>query len=290
MRTIFKYTVLVLLAMLAFAPKVLAAGVPLGTEYRIITSTDGHKMALSNVGAVQVDIQDQWSDALFIKLHKHLGAGITLTSDASLNDTVLNVESGHGAVAGNLICLKEGIEYYQGTVLSTTATTITLDMPLDFAFTAGAYCSPTTDQMGVDGSGTDQEFHLQPNDGVKWDITQLNCIINGTGVMDSAQFGDITALTNGLVVRKQDGQDSAKNLFNIKNNADWSLRGNIFYDPKAPAGTSAVRINIKFGGQSESGVVIRLDGSLNQEFIIIVRDDASAVGIKCEVKGHRVVD
>lgn len=243
-----------------------------------------------SAGAIDNFIQDATSDALFIKLHKHLGSGITLTEDTTLNATVLTVAEGHGAVAGNLICLKEGTEYYQGTVLSTTATTIILDMPLDFAFTSGAYCSPTTDQMGVDGSETDQEFHLQPNVGVKWDITQMNCIINGTGVMDSAQFGDIDALINGLVIRKQDGQDSTKNLFNVKNNADWSLRGDIIYDPKAPAGTSAVRVNVIFGGQDNSGVVIRLDGSLNQEYLVSVRDDISDVGMKCELKGHRVVD
>jgi len=266
------------------------AGVPADTRHVYVIDRNGDYLEIVNNGSIDVNIQDQTSDALFIKLHQHLGAGITLTSDTSLNDTILTVAEGHGAVAGNLICLKESDEYYQGTVLSTTATTITLDMPLDFAFTAGAYCSPTTDQMGVDGSSTDQTFHLQPNDGVKWDITQLNCIINGTGVMDSEQFGDIAALTNGLVIRKQDGQDSTKNLFNVKNNADWSLRGQIIYDPKAPAGTSAVRINIVFGGQGASGVVIRLDGSLEQEFIIIVRDDASAVGIKCEAIGHKVVD
>lgn len=239
---------------------------------------------------IDVFIQDQFSPIVDLYLHEHLGSNITLTSNTTLDDTSLSVVAGHGAVAGNLICLKEGKRFYQGGVVSTDGVTINLDTPLDFAYTTAATCTATSKEMNVDGSSTTRPFHIQPNAGVKWDIVRVLFFVQGTGAMDSAKFGDQTALTNGIVLRKKDGE--YKNVFNVKSNGDFANRAyDIAYDDKAPAGKTAVRIRRTFGGPSKNGVVIRLDGDSSEELQLLVRDDMTGVdAFYAIVQGHIVVD
>lgn len=236
-------------------------------------------------GAIDNFQQDQTSDRVNVFFHMHLGSAITLTNDTALNDKVLDVQTGHGAEVGNLICLKEGTEFYQGTVLATTATSITLDMPLDYAFTTGAVCTATTGQMAVDGSSASKVFHIKPNTGTKWDINKLIFLVEGTSAMDAGKFGDQPALVNGIVVRKKDGD--YQNIMNIKTNGNFATETfDVEYDPKPPAGTTAVRIQLKF-----QDVVVRLDGDSGEEMEVIIQDDATGVpNFITKGQGHLVVD
>lgn len=234
--------------------------------------------------------QDQFSTIVDLYMHEHIGSPITITSPTALDDTVLTVLAGHGAVAGNLVCIKESERFYQGEILSVTATTITLDTPLDYAFTVGAICTATSKELAVNGAVTTQVFHVRPNTGVKWDITRMIFFIEGTGAMDNGKFGDIAALTNGIVVRKKDG--TYKNIFNIKSNGDFATRAyDITYDAKAPAGTTAVRVRRTFSGKDKNGVVIRLNGDVADDLEILVRDNlAGLVSFNVIVQGHLVED
>jgi len=235
-------------------------------------------------------VQDQFSSIVDLYMHEHTGSPITLTSDTALDDTVLNVLAGHGAVSGNLLCIKENARFYQGEVLSVTATTITVDTPLDYAFSAGAICTATSKQMAVDGSSVTQIFHAKPAAGVKWDITRMMFFLEGTATMDNGKFGDIAAITNGIVVRKKDG--TYKNIFNAKKNGDFALRAyDITYDAKAPAGTTAVRVRRSFAGQDKNGVTVRLDGDEGDELEILIRDDLTGmVNFNAIAQGHLVED
>ena len=241
-------------------------------------------------GNLEVAIQDQFSSIVDLYIHEHIGSPITLTSPTAIDGTDLNVQAGHGAVAGNLICIKENARFYQGEVLSTTATTIALDTPLDYAFSAGAICTATTKQMAVDGSSATKVFHAKPGAGVKWDITRMLFFLEGTAAMDNGKFGDIASLTNGIVVRKKDG--TYKNIFNAKNNGDFATRAyDITYDAKAPAGTTAVRVRRTFAGPDKNGVTIRLDGDAGDELEILIRDDLTGmVSFNAIAQGHVVED
>lgn len=237
-----------------------------------------------------VFVQDQHSSIVDLYMHEHIGNPITLTSPTVLDDIVLDVQAGHGAIAGNLICIKENARFYQGEVLSVTATTINVDTPLDYTFSAGAICTATTKQMAVDGSAITRVFHAKPGVGVKWDITRMLFFLEGTLAMDNGKFGDEAALTNGIVVRKRDG--TYQNIFNAKTNGDFATRAyDITYDEKAPAGTTAVRVRRSFAGQDKNGVTIRLDGSVGDDLEILIRDDLTGmVNFNAIAQGHVVQD
>lgn len=236
-------------------------------------------------GAIDTFIQDQTSDRVNLFMHEHLGPAITLTNAVSINDKTLDVQAGHGTQPGQLVCLKEGVEYYQGEILSTTATTITLDTPIDYAFSIGSICTATSKEMAVNGATVPRIFHIKPNTGAKWDITKLAIFINGTGTMDSGLFGDQPALTNGIVIRKKDGD--FQNIMNAKKNGDFSLETPlVVYDPKPPGGTTAVRITIEF-----NDVVIRLDGDKGDELQMLIQDNTIGVAnMVSKALGHLVVD
>ena len=248
------------------------------------------RFPLESNGAIPVNIQDQHTDIVDLYMHEHIGSAITLSSNTAIDDTVVNVVAGHGASAGNLICLKESQRFYQGIILSTTATTLTLDTPLDYAFSAGANCSPTSRELAVDGGPVTKVFHIRPPVGVQWDVVRIMFFLEGTSTMDSALFGDISAITNGIVLRKKD--DTYHNIFNIKSNGDFASRAyDIAYDDKAPAGKTAVRIRRTFGGQSKNGVVIRLDGDVPDDLQLLVQDDLTGLErFYVIVQGHVVTD
>jgi hypothetical protein len=290
LKLIHKKTILAIIILIMLLATSALAQLPTTSRPVVMYSNTGNALKVNVNGATDVFIQDQTTDIVDLYLHKHIGSDITITSNTAVGDRTINVASGHGAVAGNVVCLKEGERYYQGTILSVTATKITLDTPLDYAFTTGAYCSPTTIDLNVDGSVTPVEFHIRPNVGVKWDITRVMFYIEGTGTMDSGLFGDIAALTNGVVLRKKDG--TYKNIFNVKSNGDFANRAyDISYDSRAPAGTSAVRVRRSFGGQDKNGVVVRLDGTSLDELEILVQDNLTGlVNFYVIAQGHIVED
>ena len=260
--------------------------------YPQLVDKDGNQANVGAAGGLDVAIQDQTSTIVDLYAHEHIGGIITLTAPTALDNTVLNVAAGHGAVIGNYICLKEGFNFYQGEVLAVTANTITLDTPLDFAYTAGATCTATNIQMNVNGTAAvPRIFHIRPNVGVKWDIVRMILVMEGSTAMDSSLFGNIAALTNGIVIRKKDG--TYKNIFNAKSNADFANRSfDVAYDDRAgvPAGIYSFRCRRTFGGQSKNGVVIRLDGDLLEDFQILVRDPLAALGkFNAIFQGHIVV-
>ena len=106
--------------------------------------------------------------------------------------------------------------------------------------------------------------------------------------MDSAKFGGISALANGVVLRKVDGV--YHNIFNIKTNGDFALRSfDVAYDDKAPAGSYGFRCRTTFAGQSKRGVTIRLNGTSGDELQILNQDSLGALShFNAIVQGHVV--
>lgn len=257
---------------------------------RLIDSNDKPFGVRQTSNALDVYIQDQTTPIIDLYLHRHIGNDITVSSNAAIDDYILNVTSGHGAVAGNFLCLKEGTRFYQGGVSSVAAELIYLDTPLDYAFTTSATCSPTTKEMNVEASVSSvYTYHVQPNAGVKWDITRILFFMEGPAQMDSTLFGSVDALTNGVVLRKKN--DEYYNIFNAKTNGDLANRAyDVSYDDRASAQSKyAFRCRRTFGGQSKNGVVIRLDGDNDDEMELIIRDDVSSLSIfNVIVQGHIV--
>lgn len=229
--------------------------------------------------ALDVSVQDQTSQVVDLHLMNVL-ASVTLANPVSVDDLTIDLEAGHGfvAAAGETICLQEGSNFYQAEVLSVATNEITVDTPVDSAFTVAATAQRGSNLLNVDGSSTPVVFRVSPQNltGIQWDIVRIIFQITDDVAMDDGKFGGIAALTNGIVVRAKDG--NTKNIFNAKSNGELaSHMYDVVYSDKAPAGEYGLRARRTFGGQSKNGVVIRLVGSDSDELQVLVQDNLSAL-------------
>ena len=104
-----------------------------------------------------------------------------------------------------------------------------------------------------------------------------------------ALFGNLTALTRGVVLRKADGINHT--IFNAKTNGDFALRMyDIAYTDRAvPSQSYGLRGRSTFAGQDKRGVVIRLDGDNSEELELLVQDDLSTLtSFRIVAQGHVV--
>lgn len=245
-----------------------------------------------------VFVQDQSTEIIDLYFSKEIQT-ITLSANQNIDDTVIRATMASSApTVGSVICLKEGTAFYQGEVVSFSLVggleyDITLDTPLDYAFTTAGGCSERTCQMNVDGSSTTQEFSISPSgldSSVSWDVTRVLFQMTDATAMDDGKFGGVASLTNGIVLRKVDGV--TKNIFNVKNNGEFALR---MYDVQyvdstlGPSGLYAMRARRTFSGQDKNGVVIRLNAATNDTLVLLIRDDLTGLSsFNAVVQGHIV--
>lgn len=233
----------------------------------------------SNGDAVQVDIQSQTNQLFQYLMVNEQKTDITLTSAIAVDDTVINVSAGHGftATTGEVVTVRAGDIYFQLKVVSVATNAITVEMPIDNAFeVVGTTVIRGSSAFAVDGSVTPVTYKFQMGDAVTpIDIsTVIVTMFSGASVPDDGKFGGITALTNGLYIRKIDG--SVLNLGNYMNNQEFKDVGGIVeYSEKAPAGTNGTTITIRF--EEIFGQVLRFNPRTGDELIAVVRDDLSAL-------------
>jgi len=110
--------------------------------------------------------------------------------------------------------------------------------------------------------------------------------MTGTTVMYESTFGPLTSLTNGLIIRKNDGV--MKNIMVVFDNGGISERSQIVtYPTKVPSGNYAFRASKQFA--DNNGVVIRLQHGECIE--VVVRDnliDSDFTKFACLIHGHVV--
>lgn len=243
--------------------------------------------------SIDVNIQDQSTDTVILPLAQTLGT-TTLASGAVEESYDISVVSATGITVGDHIRIFEALSdlYYYGTVLSIVSTTITLDTPLDYAYSIGSEVTINNINMAVDGSVTPVHFHLRtgtPSIPSEIDITRMIMVCQCDTAVDLNKFGDLPPLERGLLFRQEKG-GILRNIFNIKSNAglvglayDWSP-----YTTSNPAqGVHGFGMRLTFGSPGKIGVVIRVeqDGQLG----LIVQDDLTdLVSLFCVVEGHVV--
>lgn len=251
------------------------------TQQNVLISgrkTDGIPSAIKtdDNGSLDVYLQDQ-NTTLYNFYVKRLLNQATLASNTVLNSRTLLLVAGHGFTTGEYISLLEGSQTYQGEVINVVTNTITVDSPLDYTFTTAATVRRTTIELNIDGSSTAQTYNIVPNVSQVWDVVSMIFAIEDEVIMDTAKFGGITALTNGVIVRKKQN-GNYNNIFTIKTNGEFELcNGVVNYQAKAPSGVYGIISKHTFGGQENFGVVIRLDGSKGEELQIIIQDNLSAL-------------
>jgi len=253
-------------------------------------------------GNLETIKQDQHTEIIDLKLHITLDT-LTLLANYAVGDTSIDVETtGDIPVIGDSICLKESTSFYQSEVLTVTPIagnqyTLGMDMPLDYPFTTSAFGCLNDDNLAVDGSVTPVVYQVSPENltDVEWDLTRLLLSFRGPGYgtppndhPDSAGFGAMGPITNGIVLRSVNG--ITKNIFNAKTNFDFSSRAyDVDYVDANKIGEYGVSVRRSFNGDDKNGVTIRLEAATEDAFQIIVHDDLTDMTeFVAVIQGHVV--
>ena len=264
--------------------------------------TDGEDTA--NVGAnsaLDVNVQSPNAPTVILPLAEQLGLA-ELTADTIVEGYDIEVDSVvgaavfvPGAITGSHVRIINAAadRYYFGTILAINALVITVDSPIDFIYTTGSEVTYSNINMAVDGSGAPVHFHLRtgsPSIPSSVDITRMLMVCECDTAVDLTLFGDLPALTRGLVFRHSNS--SIRNIWNVKTNKDltglaYDWRESVATNPAQ--GVDGFSWRLTFGGEEKMGTVLRVEqeGQLG----IIVQDDLTGlVDLVCTLEGAAVVD
>jgi hypothetical protein len=243
---------------------------------------------ISGTNPFDVQEVDRTSEIIDIHLTRQLDT-ITLRSDFSDGDRVIEVTTtGSTPAVGDTVCLKQGTAFLQSYIVSVAAVAgndydLTLEWKSDFDFTVAGIGSATlrSEDMNVDGSSTEVEFSASPSglqSGCEWRITRFMFVINDNAAMDDSKFGALTALTNGVYFRVENG--TTKNIFCARSNGDLASH---MYDVEyvdatlGPAGEYGLRGRRTFGTSGKNGSVIRLTADGSDAFKCIIQDNLTGL-------------
>ena len=263
----------------------------------IVDSSTGVLAAVENndgQGCLAVCVQDQVTetqDALFNQQTGTftLAADTTASTQTTLNYT-FTATGGHGLVVSDEILLLDTIadRALQSVVVNVATDTITIDRPIDHAYPSATTLGRiVTSNMAALGSLVAPQIFTFRTGTDAVDVTRLILtMLGGSTAMDDGKFGNIPALTNGLVLRVYNGLH--KTIFNFKTNSDIKqFCYDVNYSDNAPAGSTGLSARITFGGQDKHGVVIRVSGDEVLQWV--VQDDLTGLtSMVGSVQGHKV--
>lgn len=241
---------------------------------------------------VSVYVQDQTTQPISLQFLTNRVA-VTLSVNTVIDDYIITLNTGHGVVIGDVLELfKTGTsEFMQANVTAVNVDDITVDQPINRVYTpSGTTSLKASNSLLVDGSVTPVIFSVKPLPSQVGDVVRIMFAITGTSAMDFETFGSESVLDNGCVVRVKNSDGTYNNLFNFKANGSLILQGFDYSFLENNANNSrGFNSRITWGGQSKHGVVIRLDGDLNEEMQIVVQDDLSSgdnTTFRIQAQGH----
>ena len=249
-------------------------------------------------GGIPVNIQDQTTPPLDFYFIQANGAPSTLAAATAIDDTTISV-TGNIISVGDYIGIFSGTSgegrFYFGEALAVAGAgpyTITLDIPLDFAFDSGDPVISTTRELNVDGSTTSQSYNVTvggPSGDVEVDITRIIISMICSSQPDDGLFGNLSELTNGIVLRRTNGD--TRNIWDAKSNSDLAvLAYDVTYTQRTvPQGSWGVRCRYTLAGQDKHGVAVRL--AVGDSLEMIVQDDLTGLTqFRVIAAGHIVTD
>lgn len=236
-------------------------------------------------GSLAVTLQDQTTPTV-IAYFSVLEQSTTTTGTVAIDDYVFPLTSVTGVTGGKYLSVFDptSVRFSIFFVVSVTDLNVTVDRPIDFAYPSGSYVDISEVDLAQDGDPTPIVAGLRNNAGAEpppgialtMDVTRIMFFCLAAGACDLATFANITALTNGITVRKRDGE--YHNIMNAKSNGEL---GSIMYDftihdADTPVqGQDGFLGRLTFGGQSKMGVVQRI--AINEDLEVIIADDIAAV-------------
>jgi len=222
--------------------------------------------------------------------HRHTGTITTLAVAASIGAISLTVASSVGFVAGDSIQIGDHTNDTTHTkILSVVGNVINLNRSLghiraigtsveiiiiDISSTSGSMAAPIS-------------YKIIPSLGVTWHIERFNLeMVHGTAG-DLSLFGNLTALINGVLLRRYDGATATFSTYTV-----WISNEDIFLDTariefpvRASGGGSYATISV--GSFADIGVTIKLDALAGDYLEVLVQDDITALtSFRIRAQGH----
>jgi hypothetical protein len=259
-------------------------------EFRIVKCDDDGVLEIVTPSGKWVDVfvQDQTTPPINLYLYRTIATPI-LTATVNPDDRTIYVDSIASILPGDAITFYEGINFSQSLVDSTQSAPnrINLKSPMDLTYSTSAIVEIGDTNANLDGSGVIQELCIGPPSGASFDIYSMTMTITDNVVMDSAKYGGISSLNNGIVLRAENS--IKRNFALIFNNIGFAQQGSTtIYDDKAPAGFYGVRHSINV--RESAGVALRLDGITNDKIKLLIQDDLRGLNSSfMTVLGHVVM-
>lgn len=262
------------------------------TDCYVIQANGKTAMAVTGGGqALDVISKDQTTDMIIVNFNQ-VHNSTTLNGAVDIEDRTIIVTSATGIVEGSYLILFDpaSVRFSTFTVIGVASTTITLDSPIDFAYPDGTFVDVAITEMSVDGSGTPEVFGLRgvgapPGIELTLDVTRIIFEMTTDSAVSLELFGDIAALTRGLLVRSRNGR--VKNLFNVKSNGEIA---GIMFDWQPFASTNPVQGIDGFVSRltfTRLGVVTRLP--IGEDLEVWVQDNLLGItSFKMIAEGHIV--
>lgn len=229
---------------------------------------------------VSVFVNDQTTPTLSLHFLQER-ATTSIPVDTVRDTRVVTLSPGHGALVDDVLQITDTItgEFIQTDILSILGDDVTVDAPMNKVYTpANSDVILAIEDLLVDGSVIPQIFKILPIPSQSGDMVAVNFTIEGTADQDFTTFGSDVALTIGCVLRTKNQAGDFRNLLTFRTNGDIIEHSgsNTFLTPKGGNSTRGFFSKITWGGQHNHGVVIRLDGALNEELQIVIQDDLTA--------------
>lgn len=203
---------------------------------------------------------------------------ITLTAPINVEDTDINVSSGHGfinGVAGQYIVVRNGDQFFQGKVVGVVGDIISVSIPVSTSYPTTSSVIRGNNLLNKDGSTSEilYKFTSDKTGGVDAeipiDIQTVILTMTHSTEADDSKFGNISILPqDSFYFRKING--STVNLIDCDTNQSFRDYGGIVtYSDKAGGGEFATIV--QFNLKDVLGQEVRLNPRVPDSVVAVVR-------------------
>lgn len=269
------------------SPAVALAGVSLeetdtGDRYRWTGTTWIRTHTKGAVNVHDPNIHVNFISSLF---HRDSGASTTFASNAAIGATAIVVTSAVGIAIGDELELNNTVAPLEFPIVTNVVgTTVTLDRPLSYAYTAGQAVKEITSALNVLGTlGAPVSFTYHPIGSITHIVRITLSLTHGTAG-DLGLFGNLAALTNGVILR---GYIAGVfyTFANWKSNAN--IKSDVFdveFDTRSGGGTFGTSAR---GSFVELGTVVALDPEAGDYLELLIQDNLTGLTtFKAKAQGH----
>lgn len=240
-------------------------------------------------GALDVHDADVHREVINQQFHQHTATSTTFAAAAPAGSTSITLTDPTGFAIGHYLHLEDGgIENPHPKIVNLVGSVVTLDRPLDFSFNIGDTIIRAIVNMNVLGTlASPQSFKVQPLSGQVMHITGILIEMTHGTAGDNGLFGDLTALTYGVVLRRYDGTTGTTATFTI-----WRTNSDIVTDVydvtySARSGGGGNYGTNARGTFANAGAIVYLDGTAGDYLEILIQDDLTSLNsFRIKAQGH----